>query len=317
MKYKTPQRNTPVVTLIRNYTDKKSGKVADSRKEIQRRFDYLDWKDQKKILMAFLDSGKTDRQWAYLKLLDNWDPSFEPKVRELWETLREPQCSWSVIRFFPISYVVDHMASFTGKRDYFFICRRLAEDPDYVIERSRLSAIDYLSVVFHSGRSLTADEANSILFEIVHDLCVGGFDINDLDRVDYANEMFSPSDFRSISLAKYYLREMNHVQAEWLFDEWNKKVRQSILQSPEYQALLKSNGSEYYYLELKISIVRKYAYQALDDRYKQPTDTGMSNLPMPQFFPSLDSMRLEDMVETNPALKELIDTFGLEVKGKS
>ena len=49
------KRNTPVVTLIKNYINKKSGKVAESREEIQRRFDYLDWKEQKKIIRAFLD----------------------------------------------------------------------------------------------------------------------------------------------------------------------------------------------------------------------------------------------------------------------
>ena len=83
--YKEKKRNTPIATLIKNYINKKSGKVADSRGEIQTRFDYLDWKDQKKIISAFLESGKTDRQWAYSKVLDYWDKSFEPKVKELWE----------------------------------------------------------------------------------------------------------------------------------------------------------------------------------------------------------------------------------------
>ena len=66
-------RNTPIVTLIKNYCDKKSGKVAESRKEIQWRFKALDWKYQKKILSAFLDAGKLDRNWAYSELLDLWD----------------------------------------------------------------------------------------------------------------------------------------------------------------------------------------------------------------------------------------------------
>ena len=70
MTYNTKKRNTPIATLIKNYINKKSGKVSDSRNEIQRRFDYLDWKDQKKIVLAFLESGKTDRQWAYSKTLD-------------------------------------------------------------------------------------------------------------------------------------------------------------------------------------------------------------------------------------------------------
>ena len=42
MKSKERKRNTPIATLIKNYINKKSGKVPESRKEIQRRFDYLD-----------------------------------------------------------------------------------------------------------------------------------------------------------------------------------------------------------------------------------------------------------------------------------
>ena len=43
MIYKTQKRNTPIATLIKNYTNKKSGKVSESRNEIQRRFEHLDW----------------------------------------------------------------------------------------------------------------------------------------------------------------------------------------------------------------------------------------------------------------------------------
>ena len=57
-----------------DYIDKKSGKVAESRKEIKWRFWALDWKDQKQILGAFLEGGKVDRHWAYKQLLDYSTP---------------------------------------------------------------------------------------------------------------------------------------------------------------------------------------------------------------------------------------------------
>ena len=172
MIYNVQKRNTPIATLIRNFINKKSGKVVESRKEIQRRFEHLDWKDQKKILMASLDSCESDRCWAYKKLTRYWDKSFEPKVKEVWDKLHEPMCSWPIIRFFPISYVKENMASFTADRDFYFISLRLAEDPTYVIDRSKLSTVDYLSVLCCSGRTLSHDEALNILFEIVHDICI-------------------------------------------------------------------------------------------------------------------------------------------------
>ena len=56
MRYKRKKRNAPIATLIKNYINKKSGKVTESREEIKWRFNWLDWKDQKRILSAFLDS---------------------------------------------------------------------------------------------------------------------------------------------------------------------------------------------------------------------------------------------------------------------
>ena len=109
MRNKKQKRNSPIATLIKNYVNKNSGKVSASREEIQRRFNWLDWKDQKKILTAFLDSGRSDREWAYGKVLDYWDESFMPKVKALWETYHEYKCSWSVIRYFPIDYISEHI----------------------------------------------------------------------------------------------------------------------------------------------------------------------------------------------------------------
>ena len=137
MKSKERKRNTPIATLIKNYINKKSGKVPESRKEIQRRFDYLDWKAQKKIMQAFLESGKADRLWAYTKLLDNWDKSFEPRVKELWEQSHEGIISWVVIHYFPTKFLSQNIDKFTDDRDYYFICLRLAEDKSYIIDRSK------------------------------------------------------------------------------------------------------------------------------------------------------------------------------------
>jgi len=75
MSYKQIPRNRPIATLIEWYSDKKSGKVTDARKEIQKRFDYLDWDVQKRIVLTFLQSGLTDRQWAYGKAHGSGDGS--------------------------------------------------------------------------------------------------------------------------------------------------------------------------------------------------------------------------------------------------
>lgn len=329
MIYKPLKRNTPIATLIKNFINKKSGKVAESRNEIQRRFDHLDWKDQKKILMASLDSCMSDRSWAYKKLLRYWDKSFEPKVREVWDKYHEPMCSWSIIRYFPVSYIKENVESFTSKRDYYFICLRLAEDPNYVIDRKKLRTIDYLSVLFHTGRTISKEEADNLLFEVVHDMCVSGLSLLDFEDFDYDKGVFYLNNYRSIKLAKYYLNKMGHLEAEQSFDDWNEGVLQYIHLSPEYQALSKYND-DHIIDDLKIKTLKKYAYLALDQKYKLPTDTIMNELLTSEDWklylsheiatskidtvdsPS-DPQYLKELIHTNPAFKNLMDAFNLEM----
>lgn len=78
-----PQRNRPIAKLIKWFVNREKGKVVDARHEIQWRFRSLDWNDQKKILLAFLSSGKEDRKWTYKQLANYWDDSFFPKVKEI------------------------------------------------------------------------------------------------------------------------------------------------------------------------------------------------------------------------------------------
>lgn len=330
MIYKPLKRNTPVATLIKNYINKKSGKVSESRNEIQKRFEHLDWKDQKKILMAFLDSCKSDRQWAYSKLYHHWDKSFEAKVKDVWDRLHEPMCAWSIIRFFPISYVKENMASFTDDRNFYFISLRLAEDPKYVIDRSKLRTVDYLAVLCNSGRTISEDETIDMLFEIVHDLCINGFSIYEQTHMNYDEDVFNLSKNLSINRAQNYLFRMEHLKAIRFFDEWKRKVHNDVMDSPEYNILKQWGVSQYEFCEQSILIVRKYAYLALDDKYKLPTDTSMTKLlsfvdltfrQPPKDVPSKitndmfssDPLFLEKIKQTNVEVQKLMDTFELEL----
>ena len=126
MEYSIRRRNTPIATLIKNYQNKKSGKVIVSRREIQERFDYLDWKDQKKVLMSFLKAGMTDRKWASYKLLSYWDKSFEPIMEELWQKYKERELAWTIIRYFPIDYVKQNIDTLGAGHNYQDVCIRLS-----------------------------------------------------------------------------------------------------------------------------------------------------------------------------------------------
>ena len=122
------KHNRPIKTVLKEYVERQKGKVVEARKELQRRFNGLDWNIQKKILVAHLKSSKSDRGWAYTLLLNYWDKSFLPYVQEIWETYHEERCSWIIIRYFPKDYILNNLHLFDFKRNYMFICLRFGSD---------------------------------------------------------------------------------------------------------------------------------------------------------------------------------------------
>lgn len=281
MRYQKRKRNTSIATLIRNYTNKKSGKVSDSREEIKWRFNWLDWKDQKKIITAFLESGKTDREWAYSKMLDHWDDSFQPKVKELWEAYHEYKCSWSIIRYFPLEYIIDHIDEFDDDRDYFFVCLRLAKDKNYTINRTKLSNIDYLAVLFHTGRDISAEDAYDTLFEIVHDCCLNDSMMTRLERLDRGKyrDVITPANFREVNRAFYYIVKLQQYEVAAQFRDWNEKLEEVIYNSPEFQAIDKNDFSfDFQYNQRRIEVTNLYGFIALDNKYKQSTDPSVEDM---------------------------------------
>ena len=281
MRYQKRKRNTSIVTLIRNYVDKKSGKVSVSREEIKWRFDHLDWKDQKKILFAFMDSGISDREWAYSKMLDNWDDSFQPKVRELWETYHEYKCSWSIIRYFPLEYIKEHIGEFTDERDYYFICLRLAKDKDYVIDRTKLSDRDYLAVLCHTGHTISDDEARDTLFSIIHNCCLADTFMPRLERVGEGryDKVITPANYREVNLAIYYLLKLEKDNIVQQFEHWNELVEDAINDSPEFKSIDRNDlFLDYEYDRRRVEIANLYAFQTLDEKYKLSSDPTVEQM---------------------------------------
>jgi hypothetical protein len=71
-----PHRNESISALLKAFTDKQSGLVAETRAELRERFDKQSFQTQRKILQAMLSASKQDRVWAYKQLSNGWDDFF-------------------------------------------------------------------------------------------------------------------------------------------------------------------------------------------------------------------------------------------------
>lgn len=272
MRYYNKKRNTSSDLLLKRFTNKKSGKVEEARKEIKARFNYLDWSVQKRILYAFLSSGKTDRAWAYAKLLRYWDDCFIPVIESLWNQYHEIKCSWPIIRHFPEEYVSKNLDLLSNGDNYYFICRRLAHHPGFHIDRSRLTITEYLSVLNSAGRRIDMKDALDTLFELVGYYCSVGVNMIDIACPIPIIRLIglNPMDIRGIRRAMRNLDEMGCKDVLGLFKDWCNDVAEKIRESSEfinlnnqpisdvkYVSRLSDISVVYMYLSLPLSIMSK------------------------------------------------------------
>ena len=271
LRMRTISKNHPIATVIKNYENKKSGKVTESRQEIQRRFFGLDWKDQKKIMRAFLKAGKADRDWAYSRLLDLWDDDFTIHILAFWLAYHEEKCGWVIIRHFPKDFLKNHIDEFKGERDYYFVCRRLVEESDFLIDKKRLSNIDYLMVLYHAHRHIDDEEAQDLLFRIVHEAGVHQYPYLEISRnyIPRRSQIMRASAFQNVSMALYYLEKMSKDEVVCSFHIWESEVQTIISASKEYDEIKGLPLSDYEYSRRMADIVQKYMFEALPRKYKK------------------------------------------------
>lgn len=175
MEYEKRKHNRPISIVIKNYLDKSGGKVTKSRNEIEWRFKALDWRYQKQILFAFLQSGKSDRDWAYRKLFVFWDDCFMPVLQELWEKYHEERLTWLIIRYFPIEFLKRNYEKLSVGRNYFFLCNRMFDDKDFVVDKTQLNECDLLRIKRVLGESVTPGDAEDMFFLLVYKYCKGAY----------------------------------------------------------------------------------------------------------------------------------------------
>ena len=305
MEYSIRRRNTPISTLIKNYINKKSGKVVVSRREIQDRFDYLDWKDQKKILMSFLQAGMTDRKWASYKLLSYWDKSFEPIMEELWLKYKERELAWHIIRYFPINYIKQNVETLGAGHNYQDICIRLSGVEGFEIDESKLNEVEILKVYTKAGLRLTNERAMELLMTLVEKICTDEYE-------DWGHGWNFNCDSKVTSIAESNLMRRalsiledggkNRVVHD--FNIWNE----SVLHDETYNAMIAKVN---YHDLLSFHETKTISKECYLKHLKESKDL-MVRSAIEEYEKQKES--LGEMKESKTIINSLIDEFRLEIE---
>lgn len=147
--YNVVKKNETIDTLLKWYTDKKSKKVGESKKELKKRLPYQNFAVQKKIIKAFLMSRNIDdAAWGARQADLYWDKSFIQPLEDSLSRGHTPSEAKTIIRHFPLDFVSLHRYElhFRASED---LCIRLGDESDFDVESYNLNILSYLYVYAH------------------------------------------------------------------------------------------------------------------------------------------------------------------------
>lgn len=266
------KHNTPTSLLIRYYLDKMSGKVSKARNEIKWRFYALDWRYQKQILFAFIQSCKTDREWASKQMFTHWDDSFIPIVKKMWEEYHETPLSWVVIRYLPTDYIKANMDTLSAGRNYFFICKRLIDDKEFQVDTGRLYESDYLSLLIMKKCEISPVVVCGLFYTQIRKICLEEYSVK-IDNYTFYSERGTT--LISIFFCPIVRSMLNTIEYDLSMPEllnqlykWMSEVSNAVMKSREW--FLINNFDLPYGISpmMGLLLMRKYCYEHLDSVFR-------------------------------------------------
>ena len=313
-----PHRNESISALLKAFTDKQSGLVAETRAELRDRFGKQSFLTQRKILKAMLNASKQDRLWAYNRLNYSWDGFFFEDVQDLWEQYHEKECGIVIIKYFPMEYVYDNLSALDIQGNYTNLCIKLIHHPKFQIDKERLKEVpvfhsspevEYLYILAKSKSKIEKGEATHTLFNQMavfintHDTPPKYLGNRSYNLEQQIEEMcVSTKHFDFVSGILWCMGELGLVDELIAFEEWDNMVRIKFLGSEELQYMGNAYSSEE---EKELwHLFLQTITECLPTEYQQLVQVKYSSIPKPT---------KEDLLNNNPALNSLVEKLGLEI----
>ncbi len=161
--------NEPLTTLLKLYLDKRSKRVVYARLQLKDRFYKQSYRDQNRILRAFLNGTATDRDWACRILRDNWRKELARDVKEAWIKSQKPMIAYVILRHFPNAFILEEQERLAQAASYPHVCARVGNEPSFKMDESRLGVVDYLYVMAKLGRSVDSGDAERRIYSFLLD----------------------------------------------------------------------------------------------------------------------------------------------------
>lgn len=321
MDFKVPKHNTPAITLIKNYQNKKSGKVTVSRREIQQRFNGMEWRHQKMILLAFINASDSDREWASRKMFAFWDKSFIPVVRSLWEQNHEVSLSWLILRYFPKDYLKQNMACLSKGRNYYYLCQRLIDEEDFIIDKERIYESDMIELFKIMKKPVSDEEISDVFFSMITKICKGEY------RSSYMYKWYTEGcDNSDVSIlcnckVSNILFDIEYVLDRRILAEkirmWNSIVMRDFRDSNEFRMIKQMGVHGHDALDTYMAMLKKYYLKHLNTNNlgdeEESFDLTTNQIVGQKMDLASQKTFLNNIKMENPAVENLLTSLSLEL----
>ena len=262
------QFNQPIKRLLLDFEDKKSGKVVESRREIRRRFDYLDRPQQVRFLKACFHSCRSDREWAYDEVTKHWDPKFLDIISDLWYEYHEVGATRCIVKHFPLDFLIQEMEYLDSKETYYDLCLRLYDYYKFPIDKAKLTPLQVLSLYEKTSYEASDAEVIEQLYRLLVNVASDEYLL--FEKID-RNGKPRCEDFGPCRKASYFIMEM---QRYVILDQWknlNSHIQHLLEDSDEYRIIQASPISDLEYKVRMSELFKEYMLKCLskDDCFVQ------------------------------------------------
>ena len=247
---KKPKRiNKPIQQLLDDFSNSKSGKVHESRRELQRRIEYQSFEDQKNIIRAFMKKAvKTDVVWCskyfvmeyadtvYLEgeaveLVDYlfWENEYLDVVKSYWLPDMENYKLLKVLtRFESPEYLKEKIKVIENEMDgiidsiaYSSLLLKVCEDKRYPLPKERLTPFKYAFISAKTNRKISKEDATATLAWAVKNESNWSYHFQ---RNLQGQLVFRDYKYSILSLTLWSLSKLGHTSVIINFNEWIKMI---------------------------------------------------------------------------------------------
>ena len=332
-------RNESISTLLNIFNNKKSGRVCEVRRQIQKRYEYQSYQTQGKILKTFLNSTKADRKWAYKCLLKQWHNTLFNDVLELWEKFQETECADIVIKYFPENYLLEHQDDF--RYHYTDLCIRLINNPGFVMQKEYVNKftwggdIDVLYVNAMAKNTISGKEALKVLFQWIL-VTINSTKDKPFEEYSYVldyNKKGQPLYFSTkyshfVPDIIWCMRKLKLVDEIIYYLEWDNMVQKKFAAKISEQNYINEGTDHLAFLWRMQNVFYETVLEELPDEFRYLIDDSKNKTydnywdvripPMSDgtLTPQIAEINLQGSIEEfskkNPAFLNLMETFSLE-----